>query len=128
MLIIVLGVAYQLTPDDPLLDSDQCTRDATLMKSIGTNSIRVYHVDPTQDHSSCMGIFADAGIYLWLDLDTFTSAMYQVGPFRKCTQLRKATNMVLERTRLDQLTIRSLFRRHGRLPILRQHSRFLDRQ
>lgn len=88
LLTLVSGVAYQLTPDDPLLDTDQCTRDATLMKSIGTNSIRVYHVDPTQDHSSCMGIFADAGIYLWLDLDTFTSAMYQVS-LHKRNHMRK---------------------------------------
>ena len=25
---------------------DQCTRDADLMKTLGANSIRVYHVDP----------------------------------------------------------------------------------
>ena len=31
------------------------------MKTIGTNSIRVYHVDPDADHTACMEAFADAG-------------------------------------------------------------------
>lgn len=35
------GVAYQLVPDDPLVDTAQCTRDAALMKQLGANSIRV---------------------------------------------------------------------------------------
>ena len=48
------------------------------MQSIGTNSIRVYHVDPTSNHDGCMSAFEDAGIYIWLDLDTFNS--YIQGP------------------------------------------------
>jgi len=47
------------------------------MKTIGTNAIRVYHVDPTADHSSCMNTFSNAGIYLFVDLDTFTT---QINP------------------------------------------------
>lgn len=50
------------------------------MKTIGTNSIRVYHVDPTNDHAGCMSAFSDAGIYLWLDLDTFATAIVQTQP------------------------------------------------
>lgn len=50
-------------------DAAQCARDATLMKTLGTNSIRVYHVQPEDDHDACMKSFADAGIYVWLDLD-----------------------------------------------------------
>ena len=45
------------------------------MKTLGANSIRVYHVDPKAEHDSCMKTFADAGIYIWLDLDTFNSAI-----------------------------------------------------
>ena len=71
----LIGVAYQLTEDDPLIDANQCTQDAALMKTLGTNAIRVYHVDPTQDHSGCMAAFAAAGIYLIVDLDTFTTAI-----------------------------------------------------
>jgi hypothetical protein len=48
------------------------------MKTLGANSIRVYHVDPKAEHDGCMKTFADAGIYIWLDLDTFTS--YIQGP------------------------------------------------
>lgn len=67
----IKGVAYQLTPSDPLADGNQCALDAALMKQLGANTIRVYHVDPTVDHKSCMGTFSDAGIYVALDLDTF---------------------------------------------------------
>jgi hypothetical protein len=69
--VLSLGVAYQLTDQDPLVDTNQCTLDAALMKQLGANTIRVYHVDATADHSGCMQAFADAGIYLVLDLDSF---------------------------------------------------------
>ncbi|RFU26027.1 hypothetical protein B7463_g10316, partial [Scytalidium lignicola] len=69
------GIAYQLTPDDPLIDTDQCTRDANLMKTLGANTIRVYHVDAQGDHDGCMSAFDNAGIYLILDLDTFNTAI-----------------------------------------------------
>jgi hypothetical protein len=37
----IKGVAYQLVPEDPLVDTNQCQQDATLMQSLGTNAIRV---------------------------------------------------------------------------------------
>ncbi|KAL1306050.1 hypothetical protein AAFC00_004176 [Neodothiora populina] len=76
----VKGIAYQLTPDDPLANAEQCKLDSALMKTLGANAIRVYHVDPTADHTSCMSTFADDGIYLFLDLDTFTSQIEQETP------------------------------------------------
>jgi hypothetical protein len=42
------------------------------MKTIGTNSIRVYHVDPDADHKDCMKAFADAG-------STYTTDTYTYG-------------------------------------------------
>lgn len=48
------------------------------MKELGANSIRVYHVDASSDHSACMSIFADAGIYLLVDLDTFSTYILPV--------------------------------------------------
>ena len=66
----VLGIAYQLTDHDPLADAAQCKRDAALMKTIGANSIRVYHVVAALNHDGCMSAFSDAGIYTWIDLDT----------------------------------------------------------
>jgi hypothetical protein len=56
------------------------------MKTIGTNSIRVYHVDPKEDHTKCMSAFADAGIYIWLDLDTFDTQIEQIAPKWNSTQ------------------------------------------
>jgi hypothetical protein len=43
------------------------------MSTLGTNAIRVYHVDATEDHTDCMKAFADVGIYLFVDLDTFNT-------------------------------------------------------
>lgn len=38
------------------------------MKTLGANSIRVYHVDAAGNHDGCMQAFADAGVYLFVDL------------------------------------------------------------
>lgn len=76
--LFATGVAYQLLPEDPLVDNNQCRLDADLMKNLGANSIRVYHVDPSAKHDDCMKTFEDAGIYIWLDLDTFDT--YIQGP------------------------------------------------
>ncbi|WPG99971.1 Hypothetical protein R9X50_00279500 [Acrodontium crateriforme] len=75
----IKGIAYQLTDDeDPLGNADQCARDVALMKTLGTNSVRVYHVNPAADHDACMKTLADAGIYAWIDLDTTTTYVYDV--------------------------------------------------
>ena len=68
-------MAYQGLPDDPLIDTTQCALDAKSIQSIGANSIRVYHVNPYIDHDGCMAAFAAAGIYVWLDLDTFNTTI-----------------------------------------------------
>ena len=73
------GIAYQLIADDPLVNTEQCQRDVALMKQLGGNAIRVYHVDPLVDHTGCMKLFADAGIYLFVDLDTFHTYIKLVG-------------------------------------------------
>ncbi|TGJ80824.1 hypothetical protein E0Z10_g7937 [Xylaria hypoxylon] len=83
----IKGVAYQLVPDDPLIDTAQCTRDASLMKKLGVNTIRVYHVDPDADHDGCMKAFADAGIYTMIDMDTFTTYILPGDPSWNQTQL-----------------------------------------
>lgn len=73
-----IGVAYQLTDDDPLTNGDQCKLDAKQMADLGANTIRVYHIDPTANHDDCMKAFADVGIYVFCDLDTFDTAFDQV--------------------------------------------------
>ena len=84
---ITPGVAYQLTDQDPLTDTTQCKLDARQMADLGANTIRVYHVDPTADHDGCMSAFADVGIYLFLDLDTFDTQFDQDNPYWNQTQL-----------------------------------------
>jgi len=53
---------------DPLADATSCKRDIEYLKKIQTNTIRVYAIDPTRDHSACMNALADAGIYVVADL------------------------------------------------------------
>lgn len=67
------GVAYQNTGADSLMDSDQCARDIPLMKQLGVNAIRVYHVFPSANHDGCMQQLEEAGIYAFIDLDTWAS-------------------------------------------------------
>jgi hypothetical protein len=74
------GIAYQLTEADPLTNTAQCKLDAQLMQTLTANAIRVYHVNPAGDHDGCMTAFADAGIYLLVDLDTFNTAIDPVCP------------------------------------------------
>ncbi|CAK3948949.1 glycoside hydrolase family 72 [Lecanosticta acicola] len=84
----IKGVAYQLTSDDPLADGDQCKLDATLMKSLGANTIRVYHVDPSANHDACMSAFSDAAIYVFLDLDTLGTYILPDDPSWNNSQLQ----------------------------------------
>jgi glycosyl hydrolase family 72 (putative glucanosyltransferase) len=48
------------------------------MEELGANTIRVYHIDPDSDHDGCMEAFADAGVYVFVDLDTFTTDISEV--------------------------------------------------
>ena len=67
------GIAYQRDEHDPLLDTEQCNRDAKLMAEVGANAIRVYHLDTEGDHQGCLDAFGNAGIYAFVDLDTFAT-------------------------------------------------------
>ncbi|KAH9993892.1 carbohydrate-binding module family 43 protein [Xylariaceae sp. FL0662B] len=75
------GVAYQenFNPNgtsnnadtqytDPLADGSKCKRDIPVMKKIFTNVIRVYAIDPTQNHDDCMEQLAANDIYVVADL------------------------------------------------------------
>lgn len=74
------GVAYQqqtgaagATPSnssyiDPLADAERCKVDVPNLVALKTNAIRVYSIDPTQDHSACMKLLNDNGIYVIADL------------------------------------------------------------
>ncbi|GMM34332.1 hypothetical protein DASC09_016570 [Saccharomycopsis crataegensis] len=71
----IRGVDYQpggsssATTSDPLADAGACSRDVKKFVDLGVNTIRVYSVDPSQDHSSCMKTLRDNDIYLILDVN-----------------------------------------------------------
>lgn len=65
---------------DPLADSTTCARDIAKFKDLGVNTIRIYTVDNTADHDACMGMLADAGIYLVLDVNSPLYSLNRANP------------------------------------------------
>lgn len=55
---------------DPIADASGCQRDIPEFKKLGINAIRVYSVDNSVNHDTCMNALADAGIYLILDVNS----------------------------------------------------------
>lgn len=80
----IRGVDYQpggssnLT--DPLADLTTCKRDIPVFQDLGINTIRVYTVDNSLNHSDCMQMLQDAGIYLILDVNTPDSSISRYDP------------------------------------------------
>lgn len=85
---LIRGVAYQENVEkeketsflDPLADSDKCKRDVKYLQELNTNVLRVYAVDPDEDHDECMEIFEDAGIYIIADLSQPNKSVLRNSP------------------------------------------------
>ncbi|GME89843.1 hypothetical protein B5S28_g160 [[Candida] boidinii] len=80
----IRGVDYQpggsSDLEDPIADEEVCSRDIEYFKELGLNTIRVYSVDNSADHSKCMSLLSDAGIYLLLDVNTPDAAISRINP------------------------------------------------
>lgn len=71
----IRGVDYQPgggtgVETDPIANATACERDIPYFTQLGINTIRVYAVDNSKNHDTCMNALAAAGIYLVLDTDT----------------------------------------------------------
>ncbi|KAF1965314.1 hypothetical protein BU23DRAFT_561148 [Bimuria novae-zelandiae CBS 107.79] len=103
---LLRGVAYQQnyepngTADsnasytDPLADSAGCKRDLPYLQQIFTNVLRVYAIDPSQNHDECMELFASAGIYVVADLGEPKTSIEADAPEWNVELYRRYTSVV----------------------------------
>jgi len=62
-----------------------------------------YHVDPTGDHDGCMQAFSDAGIYVFLDIDTFSTQIEETNPQWTYAQYQAFTAVIDAFAQYDNL-------------------------
>jgi len=65
---------------DPLADTTACLRDLGEFNKLGINTIRVYTVDNSVSHDTCMNALADAGIYVVIDVNSPNYSINRVNP------------------------------------------------
>ncbi|KAJ6028912.1 uncharacterized protein N7446_011748 [Penicillium canescens] len=95
------GVAYQQTADgnsytDPLADATACARDVPIMKELRTNVIRTYAINASADHSACMKLLSEAGIYLISDLSDPSQSIDRSDPTWETSLYTRYTSVIDE--------------------------------
>ncbi|KAH9911985.1 Glucanosyltransferase-domain-containing protein [Fomitopsis serialis] len=70
----------QVSEVDPLANGPGCARDIPYFKQLDVNILRVYQVNSSLDHSSCMSALESAGIYVLVDLATQVEAISGSSP------------------------------------------------
>lgn len=100
---LMKGVAYQqdtqnVTSDelfvDPLADATACARDIPYLEELSTNVIRVYALNTSQDHSECMLLLEEAGIYVIADLSQPDESIDRSDPQWNTELLARYTSVV----------------------------------
>ncbi|KAK3328544.1 putative beta (1-3) glucanosyltransferase gel3p [Cercophora scortea] len=102
----IKGVAYQQDSaaageatssskyTDPLADAAACKRDVPLLAALGTNTIRTYAIDPTQNHDDCMALLDAAGIYVISDLSEPTTSINRDTPAWNLDLYKRYTDVI----------------------------------
>lgn len=81
---------------DPLADENRCKTDVPNLAALRTNVIRVYAIDPTKDHSACMKLLNDNGIYVLADLGEPSLSINRETPAWDTTLFSRYTQVVDE--------------------------------
>lgn len=81
---------------DPLADEAACKRDIPLLQELNVNTIRVYAIDPTADHSKCMDMLQKAGIYVVADLSVPDQSINRDNPQWNVPLLKRYTDAMDE--------------------------------
>jgi len=63
-----------------LANPTTCRRDIQKFAELGLNTVRIYTVDNSADHSECMQLLADNGIYLVLDVNSPLYSLNRANP------------------------------------------------
>ncbi|PVH15920.1 uncharacterized protein CXQ87_003777 [Candidozyma duobushaemuli] len=100
---LMRGIAYQQNSTnaaanekfvDPLADVDICKRDIPYLQQLNTNIIRVYALDADKDHTECMKMLDDAGIYVVADLSEPEISIDRSDPAWNTDLLARYTSVV----------------------------------
>jgi 1,3-beta-glucanosyltransferase GAS1 len=73
---------------------DACKRDIPLLQELQTNTIRVYALNPDEDHTECMKMLDDAGIYVIADLSEPGTSIDRGAPRWDSTLYKRYTSVV----------------------------------
>ncbi|KAJ5583765.1 hypothetical protein N7535_002385 [Penicillium sp. DV-2018c] len=96
------GIAYQQESTDsnsykdPLADAEACARDVPILQELRTNVIRTYAINATADHSACMKLLQDAGIYVISDLSEPKLSINRDDPLWNTELFQRYTDVVDE--------------------------------
>ncbi|CUM67148.1 uncharacterized protein PRCAT00004839001 [Priceomyces carsonii] len=98
----IRGVAYQENTEDsdsfkdPLADGDACKRDIKYLQEIKTNVLRVYSLNTSVKHDTCMKALADAGIYVIADLSEPSESINRDDPEWNLDLYKRYANVIDE--------------------------------